>query len=146
MIEQSEAKTARAAPGYILVQRDEVSEKIGNLYIPNHYREHTMKAYARVHDVHPEAAADLRVADFFLQPGDYIVLAPSAMKKIVFGYVPGKETELWAVRAHAVICRIVEETEVEYADEAPGDARAWAASHGPEKDGKVNEADPRALR
>lgn len=146
MIRQHEWETAKAAPGLILVKRDEISEKIGSLWIPNQYREHTRKAYAVITSIHREVAREMNRRGFFIEVGDYVVLAPSAMKKIVFGFMYGKETELWAVRPEAIIARLERPANVVHADKLPGDADAWRASHGPEKDNKITEGDPRALR
>ena len=140
MIPAELSKRAKAAPGRVLVVRDEVSAKFLSLYLPPAYQAHTRKAHATILDLHPGLEwTGLKV-------GDRVLLAPASGRKVVFGFTVEDEVELWSVPIEAVRAILHDKMDLEYAQQPPGDAPGWIASHGPEVDEKFEDGDRRGLR
>jgi hypothetical protein len=143
VIDASWAKKALPAPGMILVVRDEVSARFLSLFLPESYQTHTRKATATVLAVHPDCDPAIRCT---IRPGDRVLLAPSAGRKVKFGFTPSEEIELWSVYPRSVLAKLLAADNADYAPGHEGDATAWVRSRGPEIEDRFEEGDLRGLR
>jgi co-chaperonin GroES (HSP10) len=86
-----------APPFHVLVERDELPEKIGHLILPPGYRQHTIAATGTITSVGPGALNNKPIKEFWAS-GDRILMSPSAGKRLEFdGQV------LWKVRPEHIL-------------------------------------------
>ncbi len=82
---------ARAPKGKILVKRDPREKYYHDLiHIAPSYLNHIRTATGTVIDVHPSLFGQIE-----FEVGDRVALAPTAGKKLLFGYYANEESELW---------------------------------------------------
>lgn len=139
-----------APPEYLLVERDELPEKIGMILLPHGYRQHTIAATGTVRSVGVlssptkpvpcELTTTGKVAEFWA-PGDRVLMSPSSGKRIEYeGQV------LWKVRPEHILLSLgVEMPKIELDDPHPH--RSFPDSERlAEPDLLFDEGDPTGLR
>ena len=87
MIPVSWYHLARAAPGRILVKRDNPPEKSGLIILSDHWRQKTKTSFGLVVDIDPK----LQGLPYWI--GAYVLLNPSVGRRILFGYSSLEEND-----------------------------------------------------
>ena len=137
------ADKARACPGKILVEREEMPDMAGGLWLPPGYRKHTLSSTAKVVDYgrwNFSPGGPLPSPIFC--PGQRVVLSASAGKPIAFG-ARGERT-LWSVSPEQIMLILTDQADTKL-DANP--MRAMNGEiHNPDLADVVDEGDSRGLR
>jgi co-chaperonin GroES (HSP10) len=129
-----------APPFHILVERDELPEKVGHLILPPGYRQHTIAATGTITSVGVLCASNHPRSGNWA-PGDRILMSPSAGKRIEF-----EGEVLWKVRPEHILLSLGSEV-MRATVHDPHPNRAFPDSQRlTEPDLLFDEGDPTGLR
>lgn len=126
--------------GRMLVERLEMPERYGSLWLPDGYRGSTRSAYARV--INAGAHAPL------FRQGEMVMLGVNVNRAVSFGWGDSERT-IWICTKADVLCRILKEPQdLPERSDVPIERGITTdiKERGTPPDNRFEEADPRGLR